>query len=271
MRVGLIGVGAIGSHILEGIRRGEAGGAEVVGVADVPAAEARLIEAAREAGCAYRTDPLALLELRPDLVVEAASQAAVRAHAIPLLEGGVDLLLMSVGALADTAFLERLSGAARAAGRRVYAPSGAIGGLDTLRSAGVERLDEVLLTTSKPPRALAGAPFFERNPIDLAAIRERTVIFEGTAAEAVGQFPANINVAAAVSLAGIGPERTRVRVVADPALSQNVHEVEARGAFGEMRIRLANLPSPANPKSSLLAALSPLAMLRRLTDPIQVG
>jgi aspartate dehydrogenase len=132
-------------------------------------------------------------------------------------------------------------------------------------------LDEVLLTTSKPPRALAGAPFFERNPIDLAAIRERTVIFEGTAAEAVGQFPANINVAAAVSLAGIGPERTRVRVVADPALSQNVHEVEARGAFGEMRIRLANLPSPANPKSSLLAALSPLAMLRRLTDPIQVG
>jgi aspartate dehydrogenase len=271
MRAAVIGVGAIGSYILDGIRRGEGGAIEVVGVADVPARESRLAQLAAHLGCAYRTDPVGLLELRPEIVVEAASQAAVRAYALPLLEGGVDLLLMSVGALADRAFFNQVSGAAARAGRRVYLPSGAIGGLDVLRSARVERLDEVTLTTSKPPAALAGAPFFDRNPIDLAALRERTVVFEGSALEAVAQFPANVNVAAAVSLAGVGPDRTRVRVVADPALEHNVHEVHARGAFGEMTLRLSNLPSPANPKSSLLAALSPLATLRRLTDPVQIG
>jgi aspartate dehydrogenase len=140
-----------------------------------------------------------------------------------------------------------------------------------LRSARVAGLDEVVLTTSKPPRALAGAPYFAERGVDVGSVRERTVIFEGPAIEAVRHFPANVNVAATVSLAGIGPERTRVRVVADPSLAGNVHELSARGAFGEMTLRLANLPSPDNPKTSLLACLSPLACLRRLADPIQVG
>jgi aspartate dehydrogenase len=132
-------------------------------------------------------------------------------------------------------------------------------------------LDQVVLTSSKPPTALAGAPFFVGRPIDLTRMRERTVLFEGSATEAIGHSPANVNVAAAVSLAGIGPERTLVRVVADPTLARNVHELEARGAFGELRLRFENLPSRENARTSMLACLSPLAVLRRLAGPIRIG
>lgn len=271
MRVGVIGAGAIGGYILDGIARGAAGPVTLVGVADLPSSGGRLVECGARVGCPTTTEVAELIGWRPDLIVEAAAPAAVRAHALAILRGGIDLLVMSVGALANGAFLAAVADAARASGQRVHVPSGAIGGLDVLRSARIAGLDAVTLTTSKPPRALAGAPFFDANAIDLAGIDRRTVLFEGSAAVAVEQFPANVNVAAAVSLAGIGPESTRVRVVADPALTANVHEIAARGAFGEMTLRVANLPSPTNPKTSLLACLSPLATLRRLTDPIQVG
>lgn len=271
MRAALIGVGSIGSYLFDSILQGAAGPIELVGLADVPGTEARLAELARQAGCAYTTNALELVEHRPAIVIEAASQAAVRQYAVPLLERGVDLLLMSVGALAEPSFFEQVTAAAARTGRRVYLPSGAIGGLDALRAARVDQLEEVTLITSKPPRALAGAPFFDQHPIDLEAIAERTVIFEGSAREAVRLFPANVNVAAALSLAGLGADRTRMQVVADPSLDRNVHEVVARGSFGELRLRLSNVPSPANPRTSFLACLSPLATLRRLADPIQLG
>lgn len=271
MRVSVIGVGSIGRYLIESLHAGVAGPVRVASIADVPATRASLDELAALTGCRATTDPLDLLADKPDLVVEAAAQAAARQYAVPLLEGGVDVMLMSVGALADPDFLARVAATAERHGRRVHVPAGAIGGLDALRAASLDRLDEVTLVTSKAPRALAGAPFFDRTPIDLAAIKERTVIFEGPAAEAVKLFPANVNVAAALSLAGIGPDRTRMQVVADPSLDRNVHEVVARGAFGEMRLRLANVPSPANPKTSFLACLSALATLRRLTAPIQIG
>jgi aspartate dehydrogenase len=271
VRAAVIGVGSIGGYLVRGIGRGLAGPVELVGLADVPGTEARLRALAGAAGCAWTTDALTLPDHKPDIVIEAASQAAARAYAVPLLERGVDVMLMSVGALAEPAFLEEVAGAARRHGRRVHLPSGAIGGLDVLRAARVDDLAEVTLVTSKAPRALAGAPFFESHPVDLGAIRERTVIYDGTAREAVRLFPANVNVAAALSLAGLGADRTRMQVVADPALDRNVHEVVARGSFGELRLRVENVPSPDNPRTSFLACLSGLAALRRLADPIQVG
>jgi aspartate dehydrogenase len=271
MRIALIGVGSIGQYLLGGIQRSLADRIQVVGVADVPEAKARLAETAARVGCPYTTDALQLAEHKPDLVVEAASQAAVRAYALPLLERDLDLLLMSVGALADPELADAVTDAARRHGRHVYLPSGAIGGLDVLRAARLDRLDEVTLITSKPPRALAGAPFFDDHPVDLSRIAARTVIFEGSAREAVRLFPANVNVAAALGLAGLGAERMRMQVVADPALDRNVHEVVARGSFGELRLTLSNVPSPANPKTSFLACLSGLATLRRLTEPLQIG
>ena len=271
MRVGVIGVGSIGRYLVGSIRAGQAGAAHVVGLAARPGSEARLAEVAASAGCPWTTDALALVAEKPDIVVEAASQAAVRQYAVPLLEAGIDVLVMSGGALADSALMARVAEAAEANGGRVHVPAGAIGGLDVLRAAALAGLDEVTLVTSKAPRALAGAPFFDTHPVDLDAIRERTVIFEGSAAEAVRLFPANVNVAAALSLAGIGTERTRMQVVADPTLDRNVHEVFGRGAFGEMRLRVANVPSPTNPKTSLLACLSAVATLRRLAGSVQIG
>jgi aspartate dehydrogenase len=271
MRVSVIGVGSIGRYMIESLHAGLAGRVALASIAARPGAQARLTELATLTGCRATTNPLDLLADKPDVVVEAAAQAAVRQYAVPLLEGGVDIMVMSVGALADGALLRTITDTAERLGRRVHVPAGAIGGLDVLRAASLDRLDEVTLVTSKPPRALAGAPFFDTNPIDLATITERTIIFEGPAAQAVKLFPANVNVAAALSLAGIGPERTRMQVVADPTLDRNVHEVVARGSFGEMKLRLANVPSPSNPRTSFLACLSGLATLRRLSNPLQIG
>jgi aspartate dehydrogenase len=271
LRVGLIGCGAIGGFLAETIAGGGVPGAVLTAIADRAERRAAVAATAARLGCAFTDDALALPTLGVELVVEAGGGAGVRELAVPLVRAGLDLLLLSVGALADPDLRAALSEAAAAAGRSVHVPSGAIGGLDALRAAAVAGLDEVVLTTRKPPAALAGAPHWARHPLDLAALAAPTVVFEGNAAAAIAAFPANVNVALAVSLAGIGPERTRVRVVADPALTRNVHELTARGAFGELHLEIANEPSPDNPRTSRLAALSAVAALRRLTAPLQVG
>lgn len=271
LRVGIIGVGAIGSYLAQAIQRGLAGATKVVAVADVPAVQARLEEVAKACGCAWETDPLRLPEHEPAVVIEAAAQQAFRQYAIPLLERGVDLLAMSVGALADPPFLAELEAAIRRTGRRLYVPSGAIGGLDVLRAAAVESIEEARLTTTKPPAGLSGAPYLDEHPVDLDAIHERTTLFKGTVADAVRGFPQNVNVAAILNLAASGAKAISVEVVADPASERNVHEIYVRGTFGEMTLRVANVPSPDNPKTSHLACLSPLALLRRLSAQVIVG
>ena len=264
MRVGVIGAGAIGRYLIEALRSGKAGDHEVVVVADM------LPDAGVE-GLPYTTDVGSLPGYDLDLVVEAAAQAAARAHAIPMLEAGLDVMIMSVGALADEAFYGQLREAARRAGRRVYIPSGALGGLDAVKAAAIAGLDEVELITTKPPIALQGAAYFDAHPVDWDRITGPTTVYEGPALEAVGWFPQNVNVAAVLSLAGLGPHRTRVRIVADPTFTVNQHRVRAKGAFGDVEITLNNLPSPDNPKTSWLAALAAVAMLRRLADPVQIG
>ena len=180
-------------------------------------------------------------------------------------------MIVSVGALADAEFFGRLIERAKQEGRRLYVPSGAIGGLDIIKAAVSGGLDECRLTTTKPPRALNGALYLREQGIDLETIREATVIFEGTAAQAVRCFPQNLNVAATISLAGLGLDRTTVRIIADPAATRNVHEVFVRGNFGEATIRLVNQPSLDNPKSSYLASLSVIATLQCVSQQFQLG
>jgi len=268
MNVGVLGCGSIGRAIVDALHRGEVPGMILSAIADV-APEAGLV--AQAYACAFTNDALALPGLGCDLVVEAAGGGAARAVAVPLLQAGCDLMLMSVGALADAAFFTSVAEAARAAGKRVYLPSGALGGLDAVRAASVAGISEVLLTTRKPPRGLAGAPWFAAHPVDLDALTAPTVVFEGDAAEAIAAFPANVNVAVALSLAGVGTARTRVRVVAEPGLTRNVHEVSVRGDFGELRVEIANVPSPSNPRTSHLAGLSAIATLRRIAAPVVMG
>lgn len=154
---------------------------------------------------------------------------------------------------------------------RIYLPSGALTGLDGVKSAAVGRIDSVTLTTRKPPAGLSGAPYLAREGIDLSSLREEKVIFEGSAEEAVEGFPRNINVAATLSLAGIGVAKTRVRIIADPKISRNIHEIEVEGEFGRLISRTENLPSPSNPKTSLLAIFSAIATLKSLASPVRIG
>ena len=271
MRLALVGTGAIGTYLLDAIAAGAAGPIDVVAIADVPDRAEHLGRLAARFGSAWHTDPLDVLKAAPDIVVEAAAPAVVRAFAAGWLAGGASVLTMSVGALADPVLLRNLTAAAERSGRHVLVPTGAIGGLDAIRAARIGGLDAVQLRTTKPPRALKGAPYLVAAGVDVDAFTVPTVVFDGTATEAVLGFPANLNVVAALSLAGIGPDRTRVGLVADPTGERNVHEITARGAFGELSVRLENRPTPGNPKTSLLAPLSALALLRRLSDPVQIG
>lgn len=192
------------------------------------------------------------------VLLEAASVDAVTTSLLPALAAGKDVIVLSVGALYDAGFLAEARQAAAAAGRRIYVPSGAIFGLDNLRVARLVGLRYLRLKSTKHPRALG-----------IDAIDEPVCVFRGRAGEAVARFPKNINVSSALGLAtGTEPE---VEIWADPAIESNRHEIHAAGDFGEVSIVADNLPSPDNPATSYLAALSVLALVRRLGDPLQVG
>jgi aspartate dehydrogenase len=204
-----------------------------------------------------------------DTVLEAASQTALRSIAPQVLSQGVDLVALSAGATLDAEFLDVLLSAAQTTGARIWVPSGAIGALDVIRAARVGEVTSITLTTTKPPVALADAPWVVEQGIDLTSIDGRREIFAGGPVAAVRGFPQNVNVAALLALAADDPDRLRVTVVADPAAPGNVHEVEAIGSFGSMRLRLENRPSETNPKTSALAAQSVIAVLRQLGSPLR--
>lgn len=268
-RVGLIGCGAIGSELAAAVdaRRVDA---KLVAVFDV------YTDVANKLAAKLRHRPIVARNLKEfvatkmDVVVEAASQEAVRRYAAKVLERH-DVMIMSVGALLGGKLYNRLRRIAEKNGRRIYLPSGAIAGIDAIRSSR-HLLKDVTLTTTKNPKGLRGAPFLKSRRIDLAKIRKAKIIYEGRAEEAVKLFPANINVAAALSLAGIGGRKTRVRIIADPRARHNIHEITARGSFGEMRFTMKNIPSPRNPKTSYLAVLSAIECLRSICDDrIRIG
>jgi aspartate dehydrogenase len=265
INVGLVGCGTIGSQLAMAVDSGKVANASLVSLFDVVENNAQGLKSK------MRSKPRAYLDFDRfissdiDIVVEAASQEAVRKFGKMILRAGKDLMVMSVGALADRAFLLELLQAASENGSRIYVPTGAIAGIDAVRSVR-HLLESVTLTTTKSPKALAGAPFFETSKIKLDKITERTVIYEGAASDAVKAFPANVNVAAVLSLAGIGADKTKVRIVADPVATTNQHEIVATGSFGEIRIAVSNVPSPGNPKTSFLAVLSAIECLRSICD-----
>jgi aspartate dehydrogenase len=262
-RIGLLGLGAIGRPVARALAAGLPG-LTLAGVTarDADRARAFLDDLPGKPPVLAVDDLLA----RADLIVEAATRAALVQLAPAILDAGRDLLVLSVGALLDhPEWVER----AAARGARIHAPSAAIAGLDGLKGAAVDgHLGSVVMETRKPPRGLAGAPGVDG--MDLEAIVTPTLVFEGTAREACRAFPANVNVVAAVSLAGLGPDRTRIRVHADPTMERNRHTVTAEGAFGRLRIEIENVPSE-NPRTGKLSYLSTIAYLRDLSAPLRVG
>ena len=155
-------------------------------------------------------------------------------------------------------------------GATIHVASGAIGGLDAITSASAGIVDGVRMITRKPPQGLAGAPYLVQNGIDVTDLAEPQVVFEGTARQACQGFPANVNVSAAVSLAGIGADQTQIQIIADPTIERNMHDVEITGEFGRFTTHIENVPTN-NPRSGILTALSVIATLRKLASPLQVG
>jgi len=205
------------------------------------------------------------------LVVEAASQEAARYYVPLALSAGIDVLIMSVGVLGDEQFQSDAFRLAKRKGARIFLPSGAIGGIDALCAASLEDIEEVTLTTTKPPSAFEGNQWLESNGIRPEEIRVRTELFDGPARDAIRHFPQNVNVAATISLAGIGFDKTRIRVVCDPQVGTNEHHIRAKGKFGELDVVTRNVPSPRNPKTSYLAALSAISSIKKITGHSWIG
>jgi aspartate dehydrogenase len=195
-----------------------------------------------------------LVVWKPSVVLECASHSAVRDAVPQLLARGIDVIVASIGALADQQVRSHLQAASYDGGGRMTIVSGAVGGLDVLRSARLAGLDVVSYTGRKPPSAWMGTP--AEGLLDLTRLSTPQSFFHGSATEAAANYPKNANVTAAVALAGVGFERTRVTLIADPTVPGNVHEVAASGAFGQFQITLENKPLPTNQKTSWLAALS---------------
>jgi len=275
MNVCIIGCGAIGSELAVAIDSGKVKGATLSALVDIMRDSAHKLKLRLRKDLGVFTS-LSELTSSPefknvDLVIEAASQAAAKSISKQIVECKKDLLLMSVGALTDEVLMSQLMSAVLSNGSHIYVPSGAIAGIDAIKSV-KGTLESVKLITTKNPRALAGAPFFNTSDIGLDSIKEKKLIYEGTAADAITKFPANINVAAILALAGIGFHETKVRIIADPHITVNQHQIEAAGAFGEMVITVRNISSPNNPKTSLLAVLSAVECLRSICEPgIKIG
>ncbi|MDV0446170.1 L-aspartate dehydrogenase [Methanimicrococcus sp. At1] len=269
IKIGVIGCGFIGTQICLAVDSG-AVPAEIFGIFDFSDEKANAVLKCLKSSSPVKCSPEIMIE-SCDLIIECASQDAVLKYALPAAENGVDMMILSVGALQDPDFYETLEKTAAANHSKIYIPSGAIAGTDGLKAAAVANLSSVSVTTRKPISGLAGSPYLIEKGIDLADIQEPTLVFEGSAAEAVVGFPKNVNVCATISLCGIGFQKTAVRIIADPTISENIHELEVSGDFGRMKMIIENRPSPQNPKSSYLAALSAVSTLKKITSPIQIG
>jgi aspartate dehydrogenase len=250
IRIGLLGCGNIGHIIAK-----HQDNFQIIALHDrIPEKAGELEEIS--GGTAYR-DFESFIGADFDLVVEAASVKAVRLFGCRVLESGKNLVIMSVGALSDREFCSGLLQRAEECGRKIYIPSGAILGLDNLKVGRISGIDKILLRTTKNPSSLG------------ISVREKTLIFSGKATECIKEFPKNINVSVAISLAS-GKE-VDVELWADPDVDRNIHEIFVEGEFGDAYIKVRNVPSPENPATSYLAALSILTLLRDIDNPLVVG
>ena len=255
VHIGICGTGAIGREVAKAAN-GLPGLTGVV-LFDIRPEVAQAV--AREVPGAVVVADLDSLIEASGVIVEAATVEAARVAVPRALDAGRDVLMMSIGALVDEAFFADMRARAARQEAKLYLPSGAMAGIDGLKAGALGGLKSVTLVTTKPPASLG---------VD---VDKWTVVFSGSAREAIERFPKNVNVAVCLSLAGLGADDTWVQVVADPLATHNEHKLIVEGAFGRLRLELMNLPHPDNPKTSYLASLSAIATLKRILDPVQIG
>ncbi len=264
LTVAIAGLGAIGLDLARALDQG-VDGLRLIAVSARDHAKAR----ANMAGFRDMPEIVSLAELaRADIVVEAAPAVVFEQIALPAIDAGRIFIPSSVGQLLPRM---HLIARAKATGARIIVPTGALLGLDAVRACAEGEVSSVTIETRKPPNGLVGAPHLVNNKIDVMAITTPTVIFEGNAFDAAAGFPANVNVAAALALAGIGPQRTTVRIWADPGVDRNIHTIKVEAAAARLTMTVENVPSESNPRTGKLTPLSVLACLRGLTATLKVG
>lgn len=258
MKIGIIGEGSIGQYVVEHLGTG--------GIA--PCVSLVRLARLQKDDNSGMTRVASVADLPDDinLMVDCAGHAALNEHGTAILERGIDLVTVSLGALADQNLEQRLTDAARAGSAQLHLASGAIGALDCLQAARVGGLTEVTYIGRKPPAGWKGSPAEDR--IDLGTLKSAAAHFEGTARTAASEYPKNANVAAAVAFAGLGFDQTKVTLIADPDISANIHEIHASGTFGSFSFRIEGKALPDNPRSSALAAMSVVAAIERRRAPI---
>lgn len=264
LKIGIIGCGAIGTILAKSFDKDE--DINVVALTDLEEQKAQEL-------CASLTHnpkiaPLEELITASDLVIETSSKNAVRQILDSCIKKHTDILIMSVGGLIDNMDLLELAEKEKV---NVHIPSGAVAGIDALKTATNCSIDSVTLTTTKPVNGLKDAPHIIENNIDINKISEKTVVFEGNVFDAISAFPKNINVSATICLAGIGPSKTKVKIMADPNSKLNIHELKITGDFGEITTITKNILCPDNPKTSYLAALSGIAKIKEIIKNIKIG
>jgi len=265
LRVAVAGLGAVGMAVVAALEAGLPGCTlAAVSARDIEGARARL---ARAVAHPVPVVPVEELEPLADIVVEAAPAALLPDIAAPFLRAGKGVVVLSAGALLRA---EHLIALAREGGGQITVPTGALIGLDAVAAAAEGVIHSVRMVTRKPVRGLVGAPYLVENNIAIADIREPLRVFKGTPREAAIGFPANLNVAVALSLAGIGPDRTELEIWADPALTRNTHRIEVEADSASFSMSIENIPSE-NPKTGRITALSVVACLRKMGAPLRVG
>ena len=263
---GIGGLGTVGFEVARRIDGGEIDGLTLAAVSARDHARAR----ERMRGFRSPVDVVAAGDLarRADIVVECAPAAVFREIAEPVVRAGKTLVAISAGALLDHADLVET---ARATGAQIVVPSGAVMGLDAVRGAAESGIASVTMITRKPPGGLAGAPHLVEHGIDVSGLDAPLKVFEGSARDGARGFPANVNVAAALGLAGVGPERTRLEIWADPGVTRNTHEIRLEAETVRFHLRIENVPSRENPRTGRSVAPSVVATLRRFVAPLVVG
>ncbi|MBV9829001.1 MAG: aspartate dehydrogenase [Alphaproteobacteria bacterium] len=263
-RVAIAGFGAIGKVVAAHIDRG-LGGLVLAAVSarDVARAEQAIAGFAQPAPVL----PLGQLGEVADIIVECAPAPLFRDIAEPALAQGRILITLSCGALLDNFDLVGLAERHRG---RILVPTGALLGLDAVQAAVLGGVSRIHMITRKPPNGLAGAPYLEENQISVRDLDSPLRVFDGSARDAARGFPANVNVAAALALAGIGPDRTTIEIWADPAITRNMHRIEVEGEAARFTLEIENVPSE-NPKTGRLTPLSVVALLRKLSSPLAIG
>lgn len=265
LRVAIGGFGAIGKVVADALDHGIPG-------LSLAAVSARDTVRAETALASYATRipvrPLGNLWEDADIVVECAPAKHLRELAEPALAHGRTLVTLSCGALLDNYDLVDL---ARAHGGRILVPTGALLALDAVQAAALGGISKVQMITRKPPAGLEGAPYLIEHQIRVAGLSEAKLVFSGSAREAARGFPANVNVAAALAMAGLGPDRTMIDIWADPAVDRNTHRIEVEADAARFSFQIENVPSIENPKTGKLTPLSVIALLTKLTAPLAIG